>query len=378
MSPHRRSRFVFEIRGRTRTFMHQVIHHEQTTDCPSCRNQVASNEPFSHHWIGSQDVQHLKLGLDEKLLLQRIERQHIDTFLLCDESAANRTSDFLLEAGERAVPLLLRFLSYEVSRLEVTIGFYVNVLADRMYYESAPVAINHFLDIGVTVDVIFSLLLEKIYSYVSACQRVPLDACTIKRLKVTVRRQCNGQQLLPLQYRVKTVADPQQLDGASSSSGSRSRSAPAVDLGLLTESFLKYQGQRFGQFPPALIVNIYCLRVCASTKELYAVPYLLRSQDVAGTPSFLIQTDVAGEFRGLYEIRDVRRFLRPDSKDNVFVCRHCSSHFSERLECALHKLVDCGSGFVVYNLDSDATELHENCLPLPKEFFNYAWYGIGP
>lgn len=365
MSRHRHSRYIFETTGNTRTFLHQPYINDLSIECPSCKSVVGAHEPYSHHWLDAEDVQHIKLGLAEKLLLKRIERQNIDTFLLCDESPVGRTSDFLLEAGMQAVPQLLRFLNFEASWLEVTIGFYVNVTKQRMYYESCPVVINHFLDIDESVDMIFSLLVEKIYTYVMVKQRVPMEACTVKRVKVIVKRHWNGRLHLPLQYRVKCDTRSQETCKTTE-----------IDLPLLTESFVNYHGQRFGQFPASLQVNLYCLRVCASTKELYAVPYLISNDDVSNTPTFLIQTDVAGEFRGMYEIRNVRRFLKADSKDHVYVCRDCSSHFSERSLFALHKQINCGRGFVVWDIEGETPELYENCLPLPKKFFKFAWYGI--
>ncbi|ALC45032.1 CG6885 [Drosophila busckii] len=263
-----------------------------------------------------------------------------------------------------AVPRLLRFLKYEANRLQVTIGFYVNVTKQRMYYESSPIAIAHHLDIEETVDMIFSLLLEKISSYVMMHQRVPLEACTIKRLKVIVKREWNGKLSLPLQYRVK-------CDGPAPGSIKES-----VDLALLTQSFINYHGQRFGHFPISLRVNLFSLRVCATTKELYVVPYLLRSEDWTNTPTFLIQTNVTGEFQGLQEIHNVHKFLKEDSRDHVFECRLCKSHFADRTQFALHKQISCGSGFGVWHMDGDSIELYENCMQLSRDFLHFPWVGI--
>lgn len=354
-----------------RIFRHQPFINDLTVECQSCQSRVGADEPYSHHWISGEDGQHIKLNLEEKLLLKRIEKERIDTFMLCDESAVGRTRGFLLEAGMEAVPQFLRFLYFEASQLEVTFGFYVNVTKKRLYYETIPITIRHFLDIEETVDMVFNLIVEKISSYVLSILRVPMEACTIKRIKLIVHRQWNGQQQLPLQYRVKS---DKRTKGTNN--------AKPVDLPLLTESYLNYHGQRFGHFPDSLQVNLYCFRVCPRTKELYAVPYLIRSEDVNNTPTFLIQTDVTGEYRGMHEIRNVRRFLRTDPNDRVFECRECKAHISSRLHFALHKSIDCGRGITVVTLDmgidGELLEVYENCLPLPKEFLKFAWFAIGP
>ncbi|EDV98020.1 GH14371 [Drosophila grimshawi] len=357
MSSRNHSRFIFEMMENMRIFRHQRF----GVECPTCLSRVRADEPYRHHWLDDKADQHIKLGLTEKLLLKRIEREHIETFFLCDESAVGRTNEFLLEAGMEAVPQLLRFLSYEATRLEITVGFYVEATKQLMYYESIPVVINHYLDIKDTVDMVFSVLLEKISNYVLMKQRVPLEACTIKRIKLLVKRQWNEKLELPLQYRLKN--DTKFLNA---------NDASAVDLALLTDSYMSN-----GLFTDSLKVNLYCLRVCASTKELYAVPYLLRSEDVANTPTFLILSDVEGEFRGMHEIRNLRRFLRADSQDHSFECRKCKMHFSDRLQYTLHKQINCGSGFMVWHIDRDSTEFYENCLLLPRQFFKFAWFGIG-
>ncbi|XP_030571472.1 protein terminus [Drosophila novamexicana] len=365
MSRLSQSRFIFEMTENTRTFRHQRKINNQIINCPTCHSLVGANEPYSHHWLGNQDDQHINLGLDEKKLLKRIERERIETFFLCDESALDRTNEFLLQAGIEAIPQLLRFLIYEASRLELTVGFYVNVSKQHMYYESTPVKIDHHLDIKETVDMVFSILLEKISSFVLVQQRVPFEACTIKRLKVNVKRQLQGQQQIPLQYRVKCDARYPNT-----------KNTTCVDLELLSKSFRSYHGQRFGHFPASLKVNLYCLRVCASTKELYAVPYLLRSEDVNTTPTFLILTNVAGEFQGMHEIRNVRRFLKADTKDHMLECRQCKSHFADRLQFALHRQIDCGGGFMIWHINPESVELYENCFLLPKQYFKFAWFGI--
>ncbi|XP_017872989.1 PREDICTED: protein terminus [Drosophila arizonae] len=203
MSRHVSSRYLFETVGNTRTFRHQSCINNQIFECQTCHNIVGKNEPYSHHWLNVSDNQHIKLSLEEKKLLKRIELQRIQTFFLCDESARSRTNEFLLEAGIEAVPQLLRFLNYGANRLEVTIGFHVTVLGKRMYCESTPVIIGNHLDIKETVDMLFSILLEKIASFVMVNHRVPLEACAIKRIKVMVMRQMFGKPQIPLQYRVK-------------------------------------------------------------------------------------------------------------------------------------------------------------------------------
>ncbi|XP_030375871.1 protein terminus [Scaptodrosophila lebanonensis] len=369
MPRRRHSRYIFETAENWRTFRHELVINNLRINCQSCHSRVAANEPYSHHWLEGEDATHIKLSLEEKLVLRRIERERIECFLLCDESASERTSDFLLEAGTDAVPQLLRFLFYEATRMGVTIGFFVKINQKRehMYYETSEVQISHFLDINETVDLLFSLLLEKISNYLALQHNSDLEGFFVKRLKVTVKRQwTDGELQLPLQYRVKCDVNRVQ-----------SNNLTPVDMTLLTDSYLRYQGKQFGDFPASLRVNLYCFRMCASSKELYAVPYLLTSDDVNNTPTFIIQNDVTGEFRGLHEIRNIRHFLRADSQDHLFVCRLCKTHFADRAMFALHKQINCGSGFVVWQMDEPTVELHANCFVLPKQYFKHAWFGLG-
>lgn len=371
MSRHRQPFFYFRVRGNTRTFCHKPLYQEFSQLCPTCDNQVGADEPFSHHWLNADDAQHIKLGLTEKILLKRIEREHIETFMLCDDSPVERTSQFLNEAGMEAVPQLLRFLNYEASRLEVTIGFYVNIGFQQMiYYEMCPVMINHFLDIEETVELIFQVMMEKILSYIEKRSLVRMeDSWTVKRLKVIVKRHWEPQlqMQLPMQYRVKNDKPIPAF-----------ARPPKVDLALLTESFLNYHGKRYAQFPASLKVNIFSLRVCASTKELFTVPYLISSHELSKMPTFLIQTNVVGEFQGFYQINNVGRFLKADSMDHCYICPDCYAHFSETSVYKLHKQINCGLSIVIMELDTERPEIYENCVPLPKEFFKFAWYGIGP
>ncbi|KAH8267685.1 hypothetical protein KR026_003287 [Drosophila bipectinata] len=366
MSRRTESRFIFDIEENTRIFRHQrFVNGSRRTDCPSCESRVPSNEPYSHHWLN--DPNSIQLGKEEKTILKTIDDQHIETFILCDSSLPARTNDFLLDAGMDAVPQLLRFLSFGTEKLDATVGFYVDVKKERMYYESSPLTIENHLDIGEAVDMIFSMLLEKISNYVLLHQRVPLEACVIRRMKLTVRRHCHSSTSsynykLPLQYRVKNAA------GGSKTSN--------TELALIAENYLKHP-DKGRPIPQNLKLNLYCFRVCSTSKELYAVPYLLRGEDVENTPTFAIQTDVIGGFCGLQEVHNIRKFLRTDTKDRVTECRQCQAHFVDRVHFALHKQIDCGRGFMVWHMDKEAIELHENCLPLPKEFFKYEWIGVG-
>lgn len=368
MSRHVSSRYLFETVGNARTFRHQRCINNQIFECQTCHNVVGRNDPYSHHWLNVPDNQHIKLSLEEKKLLKRIELQRIQTFFLCDESARSRTNEFLLEAGIEAVPQLFRFLNYGANRLEVTIGFYVTVVRKRMYYESTPVIIGNHLDIKDTVDMLFSILLEKIASFVLINYSVPLEACAIKRIKVMVMRQMFGKPQVPLQYRVKINTNYFHSNHTTSNK---------VNIRPLHKNFASSRQGTLGNFPTPLKFNLYCTRTCSSTKEIFLVPYLLRSEDIDNIPTFLILTNVTGEFIGLHEIRDVRRFLKTDSQDHIFECRQCNSHFADRSQYALHKQINCGAGFVVWHIDQESTELYENCLLLPRQYFKFAWFGIG-
>ncbi|KAH8373341.1 hypothetical protein KR009_001199 [Drosophila setifemur] len=376
MARRTQSHFIFDVEENTRIFRHQrFVNGTWRTDCPTCESRVPSNKPYSHHWHNDAingRSHHIQLGTEEKLILQAIENQGIEVFILCDGSPSARTNDFLLDAGMEAVPQMLRFLSFETEKLEASIGFYVDVKNERMYYESSPLSIEHHLDIGEAVDMIFSMLLEKISNYVLLQQRVPLEACVIRRMKMTVKRHCLLPQSnvttpkLPIQYRVKNAAGCLATGDKTSSN----------ELAQLAEHYLKYP-KPGRDIPASLKINLYSFRVCSTSKELYAVPYLLRGEDLENTPTFIIQTDVGGGFRGLLEVRNIRKFLRTDSLDRVFECRQCQSHFVDRVHLFLHKQIDCGRGFMVWHMDKDAIELHENCLPLPKDYFKFEWIGVG-
>ncbi|KAH8315659.1 protein terminus [Drosophila kikkawai] len=368
------SRYIFETAEGMRIFRHQrFVNGSRRADCPTCETRTPVDEPYSHHWhndAANNRSHHIKIGSEEQKILKTIEDQDIEVFMLCDGSITPRTNDFLLDAGMDAVPQLLRFLIFGTEKLEVCVGFYVDVKQERMYFESSPLNIEHHLDIGEAVDMIFSMLLEKISNYVLLHQRVPLEACVIKRMKVTAKRHLYPPNAtcvskLPLQYRVKNAAGCLERGVKQSSS----------DLALVAENYLKH-GDKGRSIPASLSINIYCFRVCTTTKELYTVPYLLRGEDVENTPTFVLQTDVVGGFRGLLEIRNIRKFLRPDKQDRVFECRQCQSHFVDRVHFALHKQIDCGRNFMVWNMDKDAIELHENCIPLPKDYFKYEWIGL--
>ncbi|XP_017111815.1 protein terminus [Drosophila elegans] len=372
MARRTQSRFIFDILENSRTFRHQFfVNGSRRAECTTCENRVPDSEPYHHHWrndIKNNRSYYIKLSAEEKQILKKIEDRAVEEFILCDGSITARTNDFLLEAGMDAVPQLLRFLSYGTEKLQATVGFYVDVKKERMYYESSPLNIEHHLDIGEAVDMIFSMLLEKISNYVLLHQRVPLEACVIRRMKVTVKRFCHPPKSnfsraskLPLQYQVKNATE--MLESASKKS--------YCDLAKLAETYLS-QGR---SLPASLKINLYVFRVCNTSKELYVVPYLLNG-DVEETPTFIIQTDVVGGFQGLLEIRNIRKFLRTDSQDRVFECRQCQSHFVDRVHFALHKRIDCGRNFMVWHMDKDAIELHENCLPLPKEYFKYEWTGL--
>ncbi|XP_017072020.1 protein terminus [Drosophila eugracilis] len=376
MARRTQSRYTFEIVENWRVFRHQFfVNGTRRTDCNTCESRVSASDPYYHHW--RNDIQngrgyYIKLGSEEEQILKTIEKRGVEEFILCDGSITPRTNDFLLDAGMDAVPQLLRFLSFGTDKLEATVGFYVDVKKERMYYESSPLNIEHHLDIVEAVDMIFSMLLEKISNYVLLQQRVPLEACVIRRMKVTVKRFCHSPKeksksatILPLQYRVKKAAE---------CLGSGSNKTPS-DLVKIAETYLSQENEG-RPIPASLKVNLYTFRVCNTSKELYVVPYLLHGDDVDSTPTFIIQTDVVGGFQGLLEVRNIRKFLRADSYDRVIECRQCQSHFVDPVHLALHKQISCGRNFMVWHMDMDAIELHENCLPLPKKYFKYEWIGL--
>uniref|UniRef100_A0A6P4EL82 Protein terminus n=1 Tax=Drosophila rhopaloa TaxID=1041015 RepID=A0A6P4EL82_DRORH len=315
MARRTQSRFIFEVVENSRIFRHQFfVNGSRRAECNTCENHVPVSEPYNHHWrndIKNQKSYYIQMGLPEKQILKTIEDQAIEEFILCDGSIAARTNDFLLDAGMDAVPQLLRFLSFGTEKLEATVGFYVDVKKERMYYESSPINIENHLDIGEAVDMIFSMLLEKISNYVLLHHRVPLEACVIRRMKVTVKRFCHSPKAnsfsvskIPLQYRVKNAAEC--FESANNKS--------SVELAKLAETYLNQKDQG-RPIPATLKVNLYIFRVCNTSKELYAVPYLLHGEDVENTPTFIIQTDVVGGFQGLLEIQNIRKFLREDTKD---------------------------------------------------------------
>ncbi|XP_016943880.4 protein terminus [Drosophila suzukii] len=376
MARRTQSRFIFEIVENSRVFRHQFFANgSRRADCATCESRVPASEPYNHHWrndIKNNRSYCIQLGSEEKQILKTIEDQAIEEFILCDGSITARTNDFLLDSGIDAVPQLLRFLSFATDKLEASVGFYVDVKKERMYYESSPLNIENHFDIGEAVDMIFSMLLEKISNYVLLHHKDPLEACVIRRMKVTVKRFCHSPKSksipvskLPLQYQVKNAAECLERGSNKLSS----------DLIKLVETYIN-QEEPGRPIPSTLKVNLYSFRVCSTSKELYVVPHLLSGDDVDNTPTFIIQTDVVGGFQGLLEVRNIRKFLKVDSQDRVFECRQCQSHFVDRVHFALHKQIACGRNFMVWSMDKDAIELHENCLPLPKEYFKYEWVGL--
>ncbi|XP_017041478.1 protein terminus isoform X2 [Drosophila ficusphila] len=187
MARRTQSRYIFEVVENSRVFRHYFfVNGSRRADCTTCESRVPASEPYSHHWrndVKNNRSHYIKMGSEEKQLLKAIEDQAVEEFILCDGSITARTNDFLLDAGMDAVPKLLRFLSFGTEKLEATVGFYVDVKKERMYYESSPLSIENHLDIGEAVDMIFSMLLEKISNYVLLHQRVPLEACVIRRMK---------------------------------------------------------------------------------------------------------------------------------------------------------------------------------------------------
>ncbi|XP_062136387.1 protein terminus-like [Drosophila sulfurigaster albostrigata] len=369
MRAHYLSRFVFETTSNVRTFRHQPSIHHPHVECASCHSPVEANEPYSHHWLSCEDAQHTKLDLEKKLLLRQIEKERIETFMICDETQQyGGVEEFLLQAGTQALPQLLRFLKYKASELVVTMGFYVSVPGKRFYFESYSFSIKHFLDIEATVDMVIGRLAQKICSYMYMAEGVTLDSCAIRRIKLTVKRLNNGPEVLPLQYRIKNSGGFKAKDN----------NKKPVNLSLLNESYLNYHGKRFGKFPDSLQVNLYCFHVCPETKELIAVPYLIRSEDVKNTPTFVIQTDVTGEFSGMYEVRNIRRFLRTEPNDRFVECSVCIGAFTSRMHFVLHKQMDCGNEVEVLQMDGESFETYDNCITLPKEFFKLDFIGIRP
>ncbi|KAH8406360.1 hypothetical protein KR215_011904 [Drosophila sulfurigaster] len=329
MRAHYLSRFVFETTSNVRTFRHQPSIHHPHVECASCHSPVEANEPYSHHWLSCEDAQHTKLDLEKKLLLRQIEKERIETFMICDETQQ---------------------------------------YGGRFYFERYSFSIKHFLDIEATVDMVIGRLAQKICSYMYMAEGVTLDSCAIRRIKLTVKRLNNGPEVLPLQYRIKNSGGFKAKDN----------NKKPVNLSLLNESYLNYHGKRFGKFHDSLQVNLYCFHVCPETKELIAVLYLIRSEDVKNTPTFVIQTDVTGEFRGMYEIHNIRRFLRTEPNDRFVECSVCMGAFTSRMHFVLHKQMDCGNEVEVLQMDGESFETYENCITLPKEFFKLDFIGIRP
>ncbi|XP_017469552.1 PREDICTED: protein terminus-like [Rhagoletis zephyria] len=383
--PYFRSSYTFSIAGSVRTFHHRWYMGGRVYECDACSSSCDIRACYSQHWQPaltacaldiSDDISRPLCSTEQRAQLAIVAARRINTFILCNERTSIRNpSEFLLDAGINAVPQLLRLLFHGVSRLHVRLGFHTRAYngADLLF-NSSELALEHHLDIGESVDMLFLMLLERIEAYMYV--RYPTRAAEycVKRIKIHVRRETltkSGESAstlatdatLPLQYRIKhATAMP--------------RDALSVEA--------------------TATANIYCFRVCARTQELYAVPYQLGKcringgggekdesnilrwpWDTEGCGShYIMLQSVEGKLQQLLEITNLYRFLRTEADDRVHMCTRCRANFTQRTRLQLHKSLDCGRGFEVLHLDSNYLEIYESCLQMRCANYKWPLYGI--
>ncbi|XP_011195365.2 protein terminus-like [Zeugodacus cucurbitae] len=365
--PYFRSSYTFSIEGNTRTFHHRWCTAGRTYECDACSSSCDVRAGYEKHW---SNVGRSLCSNEQRTQLKIIEEQRITNFILCNDHNRS-TNEFLLDAGIQAIPQLLCLLFHDTARLHFRLSFYTRILNETDFlFASSELTLEHHLDIGETVDVLFLMLLEKIKAYMYACYPTRAAEYSVKRIKIYVRRELNSNSsslnappkcILPLQYRVKHAT-----------------AAPATKP-ISAET--------------AADANLYCFRVCARTQELYVVPYQLgkrpsntcsievpRAQQtwdrVGCGAHYIMLQSVDGAHQQLLEISNISRFLRTDEDDHVHTCSHCKANFTQRTKLQLHKALACGRGFEVLHLASGNLEIYENCLQMRCDNYNWPLYGI--
>ncbi|XP_005191775.2 protein terminus-like [Musca domestica] len=309
-----------------------------------------------------------------------IVSKNVESFMLCASKAVSDSQQFLLDAGIKAVPDLLASLyamyggGHSHRLLLVAVGFYVTIGGETFMLQTTELTIKHHYDIRESVDMIFAMLLEKLRNFL-ACRSESngfgkQEAYSIKRIRIKVRKQQLQQESMPLPLHYARKQTNMEMSGTTANRNELASLTAWFRQHLLTSEPLDSQ---MSPFP----CNLYCFQECPNSLELYVVPYHLgsSSNDLYKSRSFIILCDIKGRFMELQEITNIRRFLHHATEDRVLWCPRCQQCFVEHSKLALHKMLQCGRGFEILQLDSDFIEIYENCLLLEK-CDNWSLFGI--
>ncbi|XP_073841471.1 protein terminus-like [Musca autumnalis] len=416
------SSYTFVTSGGQRRFVHRwQYENNEVIECNKCGSSCKETDAYGKHWsqpktldendnIGKDDSSNrgtidisrtakTPIALCTSTSSSSLEKsfgrittlmdskeiiisKNVESFMLCASKAVTDTQEFLLETGIKAVPDLLSSVyamhgGGHSHHLLVVVRFYVTIKGETFMLQTTELTIKHHYDIRESVDMIFTMLLEKLRNYM-ACRReanglANEEAYSIKRIYIKVRKQHHvQQQTLPLHYARK---QSNMEIGTFLNSTTTSQD----DLALLTAWFRQHllTSESLDSLRSPFPCNLYCFQECPNSLELYVVPYHLssHSSDIYKSRSFIILCDINGCFMELQEITNIRRFLHHTSEDRVLSCTRCQACFMEPSKLALHKMLNCGRGFEMLKMDSDFIEIYENCLLLEK-CDNWSLFGI--
>ncbi|XP_075162109.1 protein terminus-like [Haematobia irritans] len=314
-------------------------------------------------------------GITSPLMDHReiIVSRNIESFMLCDDTkTVSDSQQFLLDAGIKAIPDLLSAV-YAMRwglclSLGVVLRFYVKIKGNLFRLQTTELLIRHHFDIRESVDMMFSMLLEKLKRLLDGGESIGAmpKNFTIQRMNIKVQRYRESQPALPLQYARKQ--NPRE--GPSQS---------VLDLALLNSWFRQHllTSQHLNGSDPPFPCNLYTIQQCQNSLELYVVPYYLESQSKDSNlgRNFAILCDISGYFLGLQEISNIRRFLHHSWEDRLLECPHCQEKFVQHSKLHLHKMLNCGQGFEFVKIDSDSIEIYEHCWLFEKSK-NWSLFGI--
>ncbi|XP_013118005.1 protein terminus-like [Stomoxys calcitrans] len=408
------SSYTFVTSGGQRRFVHSWQNeNNDVIECNKCGSSCKETDAYGNHWIQpktlddndnelkSANIEGMNpaamqshrlptgptsipasstngLGRITTLMDHKeiIVGKNIESFMLCDTKAVSDTQQFLLDAGIKAIPDLLRAacaVSGPVRSLDIVLRFYVTINGEVFTLQTTALVINHYYDIRESVDMMFAMLLEKLKRYMASCSKdcsAQQKDFSIKRINIKVQRFCERNPTLPLQFARK------QAPTAAMTTGSGNKHQ---DLALINSWFRKHllTSQPLNGKDLPFPCNLYSIQQCSNSLELYAVPYHLnfKANNLLSCRSFAIICDISGYFIGLQEISNIRRFLHHSSEDRIVSCSSCLENFTEPSKLTLHKMLNCGRGFELVKMDPDFIEIYEQCWLLEK-CDNWTLFGI--
>lgn len=420
-----------------------AANEEVVQECSTCHSICLKHESYARHWHKKQTNYNNEVtlnynyvnngGMSETLKrnLKLIASHNVQCFMLCNPNMETSTQEFLLDAGINAIPKLLNILFNNIMlpqqhHLIVRIAFFAKIsigLPFEMMITSSDLEILHYYDIQESVDMIFNMLLQKLLSYLETKKRRMTTArisaletdYEIKRIALNIRR-VKGVLRMPLQFRVKKAVNENALNdmgdllnslpSSSSSSTSPSSNGCSSNNSLVTtytdiscesptittNNFNFQSNTTFTALPhcsnansnlfptPYPNANYYCFRICATSQELYAVPYHLASSthNFKDAPSYILLQNITNTLHNLLPIANVRRFLCHDSANRILTCHKCCAKFMQRTAMTLHQMLHCGREFELLKMATDTVEIYENCLQMQCDELPWSIYGIMP